>query len=72
MTNQEIKELFLRNGFTIKENQEDLKPYVYAAAKELIDATRAEIVNLIQSETVGDEVFVAEILDVIQDLRDGK
>ncbi|WP_462382212.1 hypothetical protein [Pseudomonas sp. Marseille-QA0892] len=31
-----IREVFMRNGFTIKEGQTDLKPYVYAAARELL------------------------------------
>lgn len=34
-----IREIFLRNGFTIKEGHDDLKPYVYAAARELIEET---------------------------------
>ncbi|TKD30025.1 DUF551 domain-containing protein [Azotobacter chroococcum] len=31
-----IRDVFLRNGFTIKEGHADLKPYVYAAAEELL------------------------------------
>ena len=31
-----IRAVFMRNGFTIKEGQTDLKPYVYAAAEELL------------------------------------
>lgn len=31
-----IREIFMRNGFTIKEGQSDLKNYVYAAAYELL------------------------------------
>lgn len=31
-----IREVFLRNGFTIKDGHDDLKPYVYAAARELL------------------------------------
>lgn len=31
-----IRDVFLRNGFTIKEGHSDLKPYVYAAAEELL------------------------------------
>ncbi|WAG77027.1 hypothetical protein LMK08_16760 [Metapseudomonas furukawaii] len=31
-----IRDVFLRNGFTIKEGQSDLKPYVYAAVEELL------------------------------------
>ena len=35
-----IRDVFLRNGFTIKEGQTDLKPYVYAAAAELLALAR--------------------------------
>ncbi|HCF5688137.1 TPA: hypothetical protein NIH14_001817 [Pseudomonas aeruginosa] len=31
-----IRDVFLRNGFTIKDGHSDLKPYVYAAAEELL------------------------------------
>lgn len=37
-----IREIFLRNGFTIKEGHDDLKPYVYAAARDLIKETIKE------------------------------
>jgi hypothetical protein len=33
----QIREIFMANGFTIKEGQEDLKEYVYSAAIELIN-----------------------------------
>lgn len=39
-----IRDVFLRNGFTIKEDQDDLKPYVYAAARELIAHLQGEAV----------------------------
>ncbi len=35
ITKDEIRDIFLRNGFTIKEGQTDLKDYVYAAATDL-------------------------------------
>jgi len=31
-----IREIFMRNGFTIKDGQSDLKDYVYASAYELL------------------------------------
>lgn len=34
-----VREILLRNGFTIKEGQTDLKDYVYMAAEELIRET---------------------------------
>jgi hypothetical protein len=38
--NDRIREIFLANGFTIKEGQTDLKPYVYEAAYALLRATQ--------------------------------
>lgn len=38
-----IRAVFLRNGFTVKEGQADLKPYVYAAAEELLRLNAAPI-----------------------------
>lgn len=38
-----IRAVFLRNGFTIKEGQTDLKPYVYDAAHELLSIARAAL-----------------------------
>jgi hypothetical protein len=38
MTDNQIREIFLANGFTIKDGQTDLKPYVYAAARALLAA----------------------------------
>jgi hypothetical protein len=40
MTKDQIRAIFLKNGFTVKDGQTDLKDYVYAAAKELINAAR--------------------------------
>lgn len=34
----QIREIFMRNGFTIKDGQSDLKDYVFSAAYELIAA----------------------------------
>lgn len=36
VSNEVIRDVFLRNGFTVKEGQDDLKPYVYAAARDLL------------------------------------
>jgi hypothetical protein len=35
-----IRAVFMKHGFTIKEGQTDLKPYVYAAAEELLSLTQ--------------------------------
>lgn len=42
LTQDEIRAVFLSNGFTVKEGQTDLKDYVYAAARELIAAHEAK------------------------------
>ena len=36
VTRDQIRDVFMRNGFTVKEGQTDLKSYVYAAAEELL------------------------------------
>lgn len=36
-TKNQIREVFMRNGFTVKEGQTDLKPYVYDAAYDLLE-----------------------------------
>lgn len=38
LSKPEIRMIFLANGFTVKEGETDLKPYVYQAANALIDA----------------------------------
>lgn len=43
MDKNTIRAVFMRNGFTVKEGHDDLKPYVYAAAEELIALARAGI-----------------------------
>ena len=42
ITRDQIREIFMRNGFTIKDDQTDLKDYVYAAAGELISFSRPQ------------------------------
>jgi hypothetical protein len=46
MTNEQIREIFLANGFTIKEGLTDLKPYVYAAARALLDAAPVQVMEI--------------------------
>lgn len=36
LSDERIREIFMAHGFTIKEGQTDLKPYVYAAARALL------------------------------------
>lgn len=45
ISKDQIREIFLKNGFTIKEGQEDLKPYVYSAAYELMGAVIHDLVQ---------------------------
>ena len=40
-----IRDVFLRNGFTIKDGCSDLKPYVYAAANALLEVAAAQPVH---------------------------
>lgn len=42
MKKAQIREIFLQAGFTIKEGQSDLKPYVYEAAQDLLNARDQE------------------------------
>ena len=42
MTNDEIKSIFLAHGFTIKPGCDDLKPYVYEAARALLARVEAD------------------------------
>lgn len=42
MKKAQIREIFLQAGFTIKEGQSDLKPYVYEAAADLLRARDEE------------------------------
>lgn len=60
-----IRAVFLRNGFTIKEGQTDLKPYVYAAAEELLSTARATWQHT-QSAGVPDGERLAELLESVR------
>jgi hypothetical protein len=42
VSDEQIKAVFLANGFTIKEGLTDLKPYVYKAARALLAAHAAQ------------------------------
>lgn len=39
LVKDQIREILLANGFTIKDGESDLKPYVYAAARALLHAS---------------------------------
>lgn len=41
LTREQIRDVFLANGFTIKEGLTDLKPYVYDAAYALLARIKA-------------------------------
>ena len=49
VTDEQIKEAFLANGFTIKDGHSDLKPYVYAAARAIL-ALRPERVPMTEDQ----------------------
>lgn len=42
LTDDEIRTIFLQNGFTVKEGNSDLKPYVFEAARALLAAADPE------------------------------
>lgn len=42
ITRDQIRDIFMSNGFTIKEGQTDLKDYVFTAADELISLSRSQ------------------------------
>ncbi|AMC34788.1 hypothetical protein [Janthinobacterium sp. B9-8] len=48
LKNEEIKRIFLENGFSVKEGESDLKPYVYQAARALLAGVEAELAALQQ------------------------
>jgi hypothetical protein len=54
VSKDDIREIFMRNGFTIKEGQDDLKPYVFAAAYDLLifahGETKPNIDHLLNQE----------------------
>ena len=45
LTNERIRELMLANGFTIKEGLDDLKPYVYEAARAIEAEVRKQAMS---------------------------
>ena len=66
LTNDRIREVFLANGFTIKEGRPDLAPYVYAAAHALIDEALATGFGATQdSPTRAEKVGVAQPSPVV-------
>jgi hypothetical protein len=61
LSDEQIKAVFLANGFTIKEGLTDLKPYVYQAARALLaasgqqglDAARLEMLTAVEDSGEG-------------------
>jgi hypothetical protein len=43
ITDAKIREIFLANGFEIKDGQENLQPYVYAATRALLEFFRQTV-----------------------------
>jgi len=52
LTNEQIKVIMMRHGFTIKEGMDDLKHYVYAAARAIEQAAIDEAVTVRDSLAV--------------------
>lgn len=71
LTDDQIRDVFLANGFTIKDGQPDLKPYVYAAARALLalQASRGEVManGLTEAETSASSSVVGLMLEVPPD-----
>lgn len=62
----QIREVFLRNGFTIKPGHDDLKDYVYAAAYELLQTAPA-----VQGEPEPPVTVVTdEMVEAVQRIRE--
>lgn len=59
-----IREIFLANGFVIKEGLTDLRPYVYAAAEALIAECR-------KAEQAAERCRVCGGCGIVNDIRDG-
>ena len=57
LTKEEIRNIFLANGFTIKPDNDDLKDYVYAAAQALEEAILLKVSESESSEDVSDGAF---------------
>lgn len=53
LTNQQIRDICLANGYTIKPGNDDLKPYVYAAARDIEKAATEEPAPKLNSAKIG-------------------
>ena len=77
LTDQQIRDICLANGYTIKPGNDDLKPYVYAAARDIekavIDSNQQKketfwnelnkCIGYMQQEDVAGEVIVLTRID---------
>lgn len=57
LTPEEVKAIFLDNGFTVKEGNADLKHYVYKAAVSLQDALLAKVSQALQAKLLSAERY---------------
>lgn len=57
LTKEEIRNIFLANGFNIKPGNDDLKDYVYGAAQALQEAILLKVSESESSEGVSDGTF---------------
>lgn len=63
LSKDQIRSIFMQHGFTIKEGQTDLKPYVYEAAEALINAALSAPAQDAQAEPVVTEEMIAAYLE---------
>jgi hypothetical protein len=52
LSKDEIRAIMLKHGYTVKPGHDDLKPYVYAAAQELIETYAERIAELVPADPV--------------------
>ena len=56
ISDEQIRAVFLANGFTIKDGLSDLKPYVYAAARALLSVAAHKPQSVSDNESLPDDL----------------
>jgi hypothetical protein len=66
VTDEQIRDVFLAAGFEIKPGHDDLKPYVYQAARDLLADTYTldEIARACAAAGIGDVEFQSIALEL--------
>lgn len=72
LTREQIREVFMANGFTVKEGQTDLKQYVYDAAHALLELAAAPhpapapLSDAQIKELIEDGVFLGNCKEIVR------